>query len=148
MASCDQLSTQIKNLEGEIANLSKKGIDVSQQITSLNHLRQKYKNQGCGPNLVQPLTNVAPATVVAGNFMFTFVTSLDGRVFYTKAQLFQGGTGWLEVPGNARTDTAPAASGAPKGDGGGHVFVIVKDLNGNLITNQADVNGDFNNFWN
>jgi hypothetical protein len=87
------------------------------------------------------LTDVAPAVAGVGNNVYFFAKSLDGRIFYDRAVLGQGGVGWSEVEGNGRTDAAPAAAGV-----GNHVFVAVKGLDGHIYLNQADLGRPFNNF--
>src|SRR5207248_2394301 len=79
-------------------------------------------------------TDAAPGVAGVGDNVYFFAKHLDGRIFYNRAQLGQGGVGWAEVEGGGRTDAAPAAGAV-----GTHVFVVVKGLDGQLYLNQADL---------
>jgi len=73
-----------------------------------------------------------------GDNVYVFAKSLDGRIFYNRAQLGQGFLGWAEVDGGGRTDAAPAAGAV-----GTHVFVAIKGLDGSVYVNQADLGQPF-----
>jgi hypothetical protein len=90
------------------------------------------------PTIGAPMTNVAPTAVGAGNNIACFAVSPDGRIFYSYAQLGQGGHGWKEVDGGGRTDAAPSAGAI-----GTYVFVIVKGLDGKLYLNQGELGKGF-----
>lgn len=83
-------------------------------------------------------TDVAPAVASVEDYLLFFAKSLDGRIFFQRAKLGQGGEGWVEVAGDGRTDDAPAAAAV-----GSHLFVTVRGLGGNLFLNQADLGGAF-----
>lgn len=89
-----------------------------------------------------PVTDVASGVAGVGDNVYFFAKSLDGRVFYNRAKLGEGGVGWAEVEGNGRISSAPAAAGV-----GTHVFLVAQGLDGNLYLNQADLGRPFNNFW-
>jgi hypothetical protein len=87
-------------------------------------------------------TDVAPAVAGVGNNVYFFAKSLDGRIFYNRAVLGQGGVGWTEMEGGGRTDAAPAAGAI-----GTHVFVAVKGLDGKPYLNQADLGHAFGDWF-
>lgn len=87
-------------------------------------------------------TDVGPAVAGVGNSVYFFAKNPDGRVFYNRALLRQGGIGWAEVEGNGRISSAPAAGAV-----GSHVFVAARGLDGSLYVNQADLAQPFNDFW-
>jgi hypothetical protein len=88
------------------------------------------------------LTDVSPAVTGVGDNVYFFAKSLDGRIFFNRAKLGQGGVGWVEVEGNGRTDTAPAAGAV-----GNHVFVAIKGTDGHIYVNQADLGQPFGQWF-
>ena len=72
-------------------------------------------------------TDASPAVVGVETTSF-FAKHPDGRIFYNRAPLGQGGVGWREMEGDGRTDAAPAAGAV-----GTHVFVVIKGLDGNVF---------------
>jgi hypothetical protein len=87
-------------------------------------------------------TNVAPAMASSGNNTALVATIPDGRIFYIWWTLGQGSeAGWHELPGQGRTNAAPAA--ALVGDNHNYLFVEIKGLDGNLYLNQGTLGGPF-----
>src|SRR5438552_18949199 len=78
------------------------------------------------------LTDVAPAAAAAGDYVFFFAKSIDGRIFYNRAKLGQGLEGWVEVGGGGRTNASPAAAAV-----GTYLFMAVRGLDGNIYINQT-----------
>ena len=78
------------------------------------------------------MTDVAPAVAAAGDYVFFFAKSSDGRILYNRSKLGQGGEGWVEVGGGGRTNASPAAAAV-----GTYMFVAVRGLDGNIYINQT-----------
>jgi TIR domain-containing protein len=87
-------------------------------------------------------TNQAPAIAGVGSDMYIFATAVDGRIFYDRATLGQGGQGWVEVDGGGRASSGPSAGAV-----GDHVYVGVRSTDGQVLLNQADRGRPFSQ-WN
>jgi hypothetical protein len=74
--------------------------------------------------------------------MYMFATARDGRIFYDRAPLGQGGQGWREVEGRGQASSAPSAGAVND-----HVYVGVRGMDGQVLLNQADRAGAFSQ-WN
>ena len=86
-------------------------------------------------------SDVAPAVAGVGNNVYFFAKGLDGRLFYNRAELGQGGLGWAEMEGNGEFSSAPSrGSGNP-------CFVAARGLDGNLYLNQADLGQHFGQWF-
>lgn len=102
-------------------------------------LNQADVGQSFGYWFPSPMeTKFAPAVAGVGDNVYIFAVSSDGRIMYDRAKLGQAGVGWREMEGNGRTN-APVAAGAV----GTHLFVVMKDVNGGLFVNQADLGQPF-----
>jgi hypothetical protein len=82
-------------------------------------------------------TRVGPAAAASGNATAALITNVDGRVFYTCWQLGEGGKAFGEVGPGLQTDATPAA--ALVGPGHDYLFVLAKDMDGNLQLNQGQL---------
>jgi hypothetical protein len=86
-------------------------------------------------------TRVGPAAAASGNATAALITNVDGRVFYTWWQLGEGGKAFGEVGPGLQTDATPAA--ALVGPGHDYLFVLAKDMDGNLQLNQGQLGRPF-----
>jgi hypothetical protein len=85
-------------------------------------------------------TDVAPAVATVSDGVIFFAKSLDGRIYSNRTVLGQGGQGWVELPGDMRTDAAPAVTVTSAAS---YMFVAVKGLDGNIYINQGGVSGPY-----
>jgi hypothetical protein len=64
----------------------------------------------------------------------------SGRIFYDYWDLGGAGHGWTEVPGNGRSNTAPAVNLVANGT---YMFIEVRGTDGRLYLNQGTPGGSF-----
>jgi len=88
------------------------------------------------------LTQLSPGVAGAGHAAYFFATRTDERVYFNRAVLGQGGSGWSEVDGNGRTNAAPSAAAI-----GTHLYVAIKGLDGQILLNQADDGKSFGQWF-
>jgi hypothetical protein len=86
-------------------------------------------------------TNLAPAAASSGNTTAAVAVGTDGRIFYNWWELGQGPQGWLEMPGEGRTDVAPAV--ALVNADHHYMFAVIKGLDGYLYVNQGELGRPF-----
>jgi len=85
-----------------------------------------------------PTAQSSPILATSGRRTLAVETSADGRVFVNWWDLGGGSVGWRELPGDFRTDAAPATSLV---DNGNYAFVLAKGLDGNIYLNQGTPGG-------
>jgi hypothetical protein len=104
-----------------------------------------------GSNLVEALalygaemqaTNLSPALAGAGNTIYIFATTRQGRIMYNYAKVGEAGVGWHEVEGGGQTNCAPAAAAV-----GNHIYLAIRGLDGTVQINQADVGHAFGGWF-
>ena len=117
---------------------------VSYNSWDWEFLRKQFvKLASTGPSAPEHfMSNVAPAVAGVGDNVYFIARRRDGRIFYNRAKLGEGGVGWAEMEGSGLTDAAPAAGAV-----GNHIFVAIKGLDGNLYANQADLGQPFGQWF-
>jgi hypothetical protein len=98
------------------------------------YLRTQFvKLSSTGPGLPNQFhSDAAPSVAGASHGVYFFGRRADSKIAYNYALVGQAGTGWKEVDGNGRSDTAPASAA-----GGGRIFVAIKGADGHVLLNQT-----------
>jgi hypothetical protein len=86
-------------------------------------------------------TGVAPSASCSGNISVVAATSKDGQIFYSWWELGKGGSEFIELMSEMRTDVSPAV--ALVGGEHNYLFVVIKGIDGNLYLNQGELGKPF-----
>lgn len=99
------------------------------------------------PPFPPPKTNFGQALVTIADFTYTFAVDLDGRVLYTKGKLGGGGSAWHEVGRGSFTGSAASAPAATIVASASFLFMTIRDSNGQIWLNQAQLNPEGEDGW-
>lgn len=120
--------------------------DVNLAQLRFSSADEALKKCEASPIFPSPLTRVGQCLVNLGKWIYLFAVDPEGRILYTKWELGSAGVEWREIPGEFRTDAAPAAVAMRSTP---YLFVTVKGLgpNGGLFLNQGGLNPEGDETW-